>query len=56
MLWTVDEYQAADAAVELRRDQPDFDEANFREGFSAGYAAGHVEGFQEALDAVNREA
>ena len=63
MLEAVDEYEAEDAAVELRRNERDFDEAVIRAGFRAGYAdvrnAGSDEGFSQgmraALDAVNRE-
>jgi flagellar biosynthesis/type III secretory pathway protein FliH len=59
----VDQYQAEDDAVDARRDEPDFDEAKFREGLragydqghSAGYAEGFSEGLQAGLDAVNRE-
>jgi flagellar biosynthesis/type III secretory pathway protein FliH len=51
----VDEYEAEDAAVELARDKPEFDEtgfrAAFRVGYNAGHSAGYSQGYKEGLEA-----
>jgi hypothetical protein len=55
----VDEYEAEDAAVQVARDEPGFDETRFRSAFRvgynaarrAGYSDGYSEGFSESLKA-----